>query len=105
MVVGSGGGALLQNAPLGTPRRQTLSQQSSFEVRSLPMLGGRNRLTSQAWGAPTVLLFEPPAQTRDLEAGAARLAEKAPNVMLYLELPEGLQGGKIPFKRFKANIL
>jgi hypothetical protein len=36
---------------------------------------------------------------------AARLAEKAPNVMLYLELPEGLQGSKIPFKRFKANIL
>ena len=35
----------------------------------------------------------------------AQLAEKAPNVMLYLELPEGLQGSKIPFKRFNANIL
>jgi hypothetical protein len=32
-------------------------------------------------------------------------AAKAPNVMLYLELPEGLHGSKIPFKRFKANIL
>ena len=46
-------------------------------------------------GAPTALLFEQPA----------RLAEKAPNVMLYLELPEGFYGSKIPFKRFKANIL
>jgi hypothetical protein len=40
-----------------------------------------------------------------LKRSAARLAEKAPNVMLYLELPEGLQGSKISFKRFKANIL
>jgi hypothetical protein len=38
---------------------------------------------------------------RDLEAEA----EIASNVMLYLELPEGLQGSKIPFKRFKANII
>jgi hypothetical protein len=38
-------------------------------------------------------------------SAAPRLAEKAPNVMLYLELPEGLQGSKISFKRFKANIL
>jgi hypothetical protein len=54
-------------------------------------------------GAPTALLFE---QQRNaiLKRSAARLAEKAPNVMLYLELPEGLQGSKIPFKRFKANI-
>jgi hypothetical protein len=42
----------------------------------------------------------------DLEAERrATVAEKAPNVMLYLELPEGLQGSKISFKRFKANIL
>ena len=40
-----------------------------------------------------------------LKRSAARLAEKAPSVMLNLELPEGLQGSKIPFKRFKANIL
>ena len=40
-----------------------------------------------------------------LKRSAARLAEKAPSVMLYLELPEGLEGSKIPFKRFKANIL
>ncbi len=53
-------------------------------------------------GALAALLFEPPA---DLKRSAARLAEKAPNVMLYLELPEGLHGSKIPFKRFKANIL
>jgi hypothetical protein len=33
------------------------------------------------------------------------MAEKAPNLMLDLELPEGLHGSKIPFKRFKANIL
>jgi hypothetical protein len=43
---------------------------------------------------------------RDLRgADAARLVEKAPSVMLYLELPEGLQGSKIPFKRFKANLV
>ena len=42
---------------------------------------------------------------RDLRgADAARLAEKAPSVMLYLELPEGLQGSKISFKRFKADV-
>ena len=40
-----------------------------------------------------------------LKRSAARLAEKAPNVMLYSELPEGLQGSKIPFERFEANIL
>jgi hypothetical protein len=48
------------------------------------------------------LLFEPPAH---LKRNAARLAGRAPNMMLYLELPEGLQGSKIPLKRFKANIL
>jgi hypothetical protein len=55
--------------------------------------------------APTALLFAPPFANAILKRSAARLAEKAPNVMLCLELPEGLQGSKIPFKRFKANIL
>jgi hypothetical protein len=55
---------------------------------------------------PTALLFEfHRHENAILKWNAARLAEKAPNVMLYLELPEGLHGSKIPFKRFKANIL
>jgi hypothetical protein len=41
---------------------------------------------------------------RDLEADR-RATGRERNVMLYLELPEGLQGSKISFKRFKANIL
>ena len=54
----------------------------------------------------TALLFEfHRHENAILKRSAARLAEKAPNVMLYLELPEGLQGSKISFKRFKANIL
>jgi hypothetical protein len=86
-------------------------QQQMFTVR-FRRPDGRCPRTRHVWGtkakpsgvgAPTALLFE---QQRNaiLKRSAARLAEKAPNVMLYLELPEGLQGSKIPFKRFKANI-
>jgi hypothetical protein len=43
---------------------------------------------------------------RDLEVEQSRdWPRKLQTVMLYLELPEGLQGSKIPSKRFKANIL
>jgi len=84
----------ITSPPVSTPNDCCPRKRHVWGTRAKPLAAYRRRLCCLCR-----------QRKLDLEAERARLVEKTPNVMLYLELPEGLQGSKISFKRFKANIL
>ena len=81
-----------------------LGGETAHAGRGAKDRGGLCQVARPTEGATSLALILLTAELGS-ELYLAQLAEKAPNVMLYLELPEGLQGSKIPFKRFNANIL